>query len=68
MGTSVSPCPLASTHGRGVYRMICDTQRIQLITVGSALLFGRWNALTAKLVLMKLVFSAYGGATGQGGH
>jgi hypothetical protein len=24
--------PLASTHGRGLYRMICDTQRIQLIT------------------------------------
>lgn len=57
--------PLASTHGRGLYRMICDTQRIQLITIGCAALFGRWNLMTVRLVLMKLVTSAYGGATGH---
>lgn len=57
--------PLASTHGRGLYRMICDTQRIQLITMGAAVVFGRWNVMTARLVLMKLIVSAYGGATGH---
>jgi hypothetical protein len=45
--------------------MICDTQRIQLITIGAAVVFGRWNLMTARLVLMKLVTSAYGGATGH---
>jgi hypothetical protein len=29
--------PYASTRGRGVYRMICDTHRIQVITIASAL-------------------------------
>lgn len=57
--------PLGSTRDRGLYRMICDTQRIQLITIFSALLFGRWNVMTARLCLMKLVVSAYGGATGH---
>jgi hypothetical protein len=31
-----------------------------LITVGAAVIFGRWNLMTARLVLMKLVLSAYG--------
>ena len=57
--------PLASTHGRGCYRMICDTQRIQTITIVSALVFGRWNVATFQICLMKLLFSAYGGATGH---
>lgn len=45
--------------------MICDTQRIQLITIASAVVFARWNLTTTKLVLLKLVLSAYGGATGH---
>jgi len=57
--------PYASTRGRGVYRMICDTHRIQIITIASALVFGRWNAMTARVCLMKLAVSAYGGATGH---
>lgn len=57
--------PFASTRGRGVYRMICDTHRIQVITIASALMFGRWNAMTARICLMKLAASAYGGAVGH---
>ncbi|MDB0053469.1 fatty acid desaturase family protein [bacterium] len=57
--------PYASTRGRGVYRMICDTHRIQCITIASALVFGRWNEMTVRVCLMKLVVSAYGGATGH---
>jgi len=57
--------PYASTRGRGVYRMVCDTHRIQIITVASALLFGRWTKMTARVCLMKLVVSAYGGAVGH---
>lgn len=57
--------PYASTRGRGVYRMICDTHRIQVITIASAFVFGRWNAMTARICLMKLLVSAYGGATGH---
>ena len=57
--------PYASTRGRGLYRMICDTHRIQVITIVSALVFGRWNAMTARVCLMKLAVSAYGGAAGH---
>ena len=57
--------PLASTRGRGLYRMLCDTHRIQVITIVSALVFGRWNAMTARVCLMKLAVSAYGGAAGH---
>jgi hypothetical protein len=57
--------PYASTRGRGVYRMICDTHRIQIITIASSIVFGRWNAMTARVCLMKLIVSAYGGATGH---
>ena len=57
--------PLASTRGRGLYRMLCDTHRIQLITIASALAFARWNLTSVRVCLLKLVLSAYGGAAGH---
>ncbi len=57
--------PLASTRGRGLYRMLCDTHRIQVITVLSAAAFCRWNADAARTCLLKLLLAAYGGAAGH---
>ena len=36
-----------------------------MITIASAFAFGRWNAMTARVCLMKLLVSAYGGAAGH---
>ena len=52
--------PLASTRGRGLYRMLCDTHRIQLITIASALAFARWNLTSVRVCLLKLALAAYG--------
>ena len=54
--------PLASTRGRGLYRMLCDTHRIQVITVLSAAAFCRWTP--AADVPLKLLLAAYGAPRG----
>ena len=57
--------PLASTRGRGLYRMLCDTHRIQPVAIASALAFARWNLTSVRVCLLKLALAAYGGAAGH---
>lgn len=57
--------PIASTQGKGLWVLMCDTVRIQWIVAGCAALFGRWTYNTALLVLMKLIFCAYGTQVGH---
>ena len=57
--------PIASTQDKGLWVLMCDTVRIQWVTAGAALLFGRWNYRLCLLVLLKLLCCAYGTQVGH---
>ena len=57
--------PIASTQDKGLWVLCCDTVRIQWVTAGAALLFGRWNYRLCLLVLLKLLCCAYGTQVGH---
>lgn len=57
--------PIASTMGKGLYTLLCDTVRIQWLCMSGAVLFGRWNYDTFLLTICKMLFTAYGTQVGH---
>mmetsp|Transcript_121595 Transcript_121595/g.315603 ORF Transcript_121595/g.315603 Transcript_121595/m.315603 type:complete len:391 (-) Transcript_121595:197-1369(-) len=57
--------PVASTGGVGLYRLFCDTVKIQWTTGFCALLFAGHTALAARIIILKWVMCAYGTQLGH---
>jgi len=57
--------PMASTRGVGLYRLFCDTVKIQWVTGALALATASWTLLTAQVLLLKWLCCAYGTQLGH---
>jgi len=52
--------PVASTKGVGMYRLFCDSVRIQWLTGACGICFSGHSALAVRIIILKWIFAAYG--------
>eukprot|EP00931_Biecheleriopsis_adriatica_P013674 TRINITY_DN115134_c0_g1_i1.p1 TRINITY_DN115134_c0_g1~~TRINITY_DN115134_c0_g1_i1.p1 ORF type:complete len:323 (-),score=42.38 TRINITY_DN115134_c0_g1_i1:40-1008(-) len=57
--------PVESTRGVGLYRLFCDTVRIQWAQFVCFLAFSSHSILAAQIIYLKLLFGAYGSQIGH---
>lgn len=57
--------PAESTSGVGLYRLCCDTVRVQWILLATFALFSSHSVLAAQILYLKMLFAAYGSAVGH---
>ena len=57
--------PMESTKGVGLYRLFCDTVRIQWILLVCFAVISSHTLLAAQILYLKLLFGAYGSAVGH---
>lgn len=57
--------PMESTRGVGLYRLFCDTVRIQWILLLCFAALSNHTLLAAQILYLKLLFGAYGSAVGH---
>jgi len=57
--------PAESTRGVGLYRLFCDTVRLQWILLACAAFFSGRSALAAQIAYLKLLMAGYGSQLGH---